>query len=339
MRLSRRSAVLSATLAIVAAAIAAFNWQPITGWFRPPSPPEKLTIAISDPLGSGLVRIAAAQDYFAAEGLEVTLQIHTSGRSALEAAIANQAALATVGDTPVMFAVARQAPVSIVATIRSSVNSEGILAWRNRGVSAPAELKGKTIGVPLGTSTQFLLSVILANQGIAMHEVSIRNLQPQHMAAALSAGEVDAIAIWDPWLIEATKAAGANGVSFFAEKGYSFQFHLAGRRNFVQNHPATMQKLLRALLRAEQYLGEHAQEARAMLIDDTKIDPALFDTIWPNYSLSLTLNQASLNMLEDQARWAISNGLVETKVVPNFLDAIYLDAMLAVKPAAVSIVR
>lgn len=57
------------------------------------------------------------------------------------------------------------------------------------------------------------------------------------------------------------------------------------------------------------------------------------------FSLRLTLSQSLLTLLEDRARWAIGNHLTEAAELPNFLDSFYLDAMLAVKPQAVSVVR
>jgi NitT/TauT family transport system substrate-binding protein len=156
----QRSAALVAAVALAAAIIAAFNWQLIAGWLRPapPPPPEKLTIAVINTyIGSGLVFIAADRGYFAAEGLAVTLQPHSAGRTALDAVLENKADIATIGNLPLVFATLNQTPLSIVTTIASVSRGAGILARRDRGVSAPADLKGKTVGVTLGTDGHFVL--------------------------------------------------------------------------------------------------------------------------------------------------------------------------------------
>lgn len=333
MNPSHRNAALS--LALIAALIGAFYWQPITGWFRPP-PPEKLLIAITSDPSTGLLHIAAAKDYLAAEGLAVELQRHTSGRSALAALIAKQAEIATTASVPLMFAVSKQVPVSIVATIANTAQAEGVLARHDRGISAPDDLKGKTIGVPMGTSSHFMLYVMLAGNGIEQHAVTIRDLQPDALGAALSAGEVDAIAIWEPWL---SAAQSPTSIIMYPDGGSSFAFHLASRPDVLQKRPAAMRKLLRALLRAERYAADEPEAARAIIAKAGDADLALIERAWPNYDLHLTLSQSLLNQLEDQLRWAISNGLLDASRMPNFLDNIYLDAMLAVKPHAVSIVR
>lgn len=343
MNSPNRIVVLLGTLALIGGLASAAYWPLIAAWFAPPPPPpapEKLTLAISDTyIASGLVQLAAAKGYFSAEGIEVTLQPHASGRSALDAVIGDKAEIATVGDTPVMFAVTGNVPLSVIATIGSAMGSHGIAARRDRGVSTPADLKGKTIGVTPGTDSHFMLNVILASHGIAPRDVTTQSTRPEQMTTALSAGQVDAIATWEPWLSGARNAAGANVVAFFPESGFGFSFHLAGRRKFVREHPATMQKLLRSLLRAERYLEESPLAARAIVVAATRSDPAVFDMLWPNFSLGLSLRQATLTMLEDQAQWAISSAYTKAAEVPNFLESIYLDAMLAVKPQAVSIVR
>jgi len=43
--------------------------------------------------------------------------------------------------------------------------------------------------------------------------------------------------------------------------------------------------------------------------------------------------------MEDQARWAIQNNSTDATEVPNYLDHIYIDALLEVKPEAIGIIH
>jgi len=61
--------------------------------------------------------------------------------------------------------------------------------------------------------------------------------------------------------------------------------------------------------------------------------------IWDNFVFEVSLDQSFVSTLEDAARWAIKNRLVDGVVVPNFLDYIYFDALRGVKPEAVSILH
>lgn len=339
MKRRRRGTALFAALALVAAIVAAFYWQNIALWLRP-APPEKLTLAVIDTyIGSGLVHIAAAKGYFAAEGLAVTLQPHSGGRTALDAVIKNKADVTTVGNMPLMFATLNRTPVAIVATIASAFRSAGIVARRDRGVSAPADLKGKTVGVTHGTDAPYLLNVILAGHGLAPADIRTVDTKPEAMVAALSAGQVDAIATWEPILSLVKKALGPVGFSIDLDRGFAVGFHLAGKPEFVRNRPATVQKLLRSLWRAERFIDDNPAAASTIVAEATRLDPGLFEELRPNFRLHLSLPQGLLTTLEDQALWAIANRYTEATEVPNFLDIVYLDGMLAVRPETVSIIR
>lgn len=55
--------------------------------------------------------------------------------------------------------------------------------------------------------------------------------------------------------------------------------------------------------------------------------------------LTLGLDQALLDDLEDQARWIIRYQYTDQTQIPNFLEAIYAKPLKEVKPTAVSIIN
>ena len=61
--------------------------------------------------------------------------------------------------------------------------------------------------------------------------------------------------------------------------------------------------------------------------------------IWAEFSFQLLLDQTILVSMEDEARWAMKEGLTDKKEVPNYLDFIFMDALELVKPEAVTIIR
>ena len=135
---------------IVAALLgASYAWLGRTGPGHPAGPIEPVTLATVNSYAGSLVPIAQANGYFADEGLGVTIQPHSAGKFALDAALGGQANLATVADIPIMFAAMNGRPVVIVATISMAEKDQGIIGRKDHGVSAPADLKGKRIGVTL----------------------------------------------------------------------------------------------------------------------------------------------------------------------------------------------
>jgi NitT/TauT family transport system substrate-binding protein len=69
------------------------------------------------------------------------------------------------------------------------------------------------------------------------------------------------------------------------------------------------------------------------------MDENLLASIWDDFVFELSLDHSLLTILEDEARWAIANKFTDKTKVPNCLGYFYLDAMKAVKPEAVTIIK
>jgi NitT/TauT family transport system substrate-binding protein len=150
------------TLVLVVLLAAGYAWMARTSPEPPAGLPEPMTIAANTHYaGTGSIFVAQVKGYFANEGLSVTLQPYTTGKAALDAALEGRADLGTAADLPIMFAVTKGRPVSVVATIPTVEKDHGIIGRKDKGVSTVASLNGKRIGVTLGTSAHFVLDALL----------------------------------------------------------------------------------------------------------------------------------------------------------------------------------
>jgi NitT/TauT family transport system substrate-binding protein len=325
---------------ILAALLGGYAWRGRTPAVPLPGPPEPMTIAINSPYaGTGLVFVAQARGYFAHEGLNVTLQPYTTGKTALDEVLEGRANLATVADIPIMFAVAKGRPVSIVATISTVERDPAIIGRKDKGVVTLASLSGKRIGVTLGTSGHFVLDAFLIRQKLSADDVTLRDLQPEEIVDALVKGEVDAVATWEPYLGALRTQLGANGTSFFSEGLYELPFNIAGRQDYVFSHPEAINKLLRALVRAERFYKDEPDAARKIIASAINVSLETLQEVLPTYRLNVTLHQSLLLALEDETRWAIKNKLTTRIDIPNYLKHLYLDGLRTVKPESVTVIH
>jgi len=191
-------------------------------------PPDKITIAYTTASNGILTYIAFVKGYFKEEGLDVTPQPHAFGKMALNAVIEGKADLGTVADTPIMFAVMGGKKITILAVIQTSNRNEAIVARQDRGIVKPSDLKGKSIGVTLGTASDFFADVFLNAQGIDRKQVTIIDLKPEEMAGAFGTGRVDAVSTWNPGLIQLQRELGDKGRTFYGENLYTSTFCVAG---------------------------------------------------------------------------------------------------------------
>ena len=301
-------------------------------------PPEKITIAYVTNIGGVLVHIAFAKDYFKEEGLDAVPQPHAFGKPALQAVIGGKADLATVADTPFMFAVMDNRKITTLAAILTSRRNEAIVVRGDRGITKPSDLKRKTIGVALGTASDFFTEIFLIAHGIDRKQVTIIDLKPDEMVAALSAGKVDAVSTWNPVLTQLQKDMGNKALTFYGGTLYTEYFCLAAGQDFVREHPETVRKILRALIKAETFANNNPEESRRLVAAFIKTDKAALDELWDAYIFRVTLDQGLIVDLEEQTRWAMKYRLTARRDMPNYLDFIYVDGLLALKQDAVRII-
>src|SRR5207237_9686033 len=126
-------------------------------------------------------------------------------------------------------------------------------------------------------------------------------------------------------------ALGKNSMTWHEPLVYAQTFNIIGRNDFLKRHSKAIQKLVRAMLKAEQLNRVQPEEALNLVAERLKTDVKSMRPAWENFNFRIDLTQAQLMTLEDQARWAVERGYIEEKQVPNFLPNLYLDALLAVQ--------
>ncbi len=214
-----------------------------------------------------------------------------------------------------------------------------IVARKDKGVSIPNYLKGKKIGVVVGTNAEFFMDSFLIMHGILMDEVEVINVEPNAIVDTLTSGEVDAVSTWNPHISILKKKLGDNGVIFSGEGIYRETFNIATKQNFANENLENIKKVLRALIKAEEFIEENPDEAQETVAGKIGMDKATLNKLWKLYNFKITLDQSLLVTLEAETRWIIKNKLTNKTEVPNYLDYIYLDALEEVKPEAIKIIR
>lgn len=317
----------------------AYAWLDRHTLTHPAAPLEKVVIANQVYTGSCPVIAAQAKGYFTSEGIQAIVPNYSSGKTALDAVFSGNADLGISGDLPVMFAVMDNRPLSVIATIAKAENDLGIVGRKDNGITTPASLKGKQVGVTFGTGAHFVLDVFLMRQKLSVRDVTVHDLRSEALSSALASGEIDAASTWEPTLGRLQTQLGGNGTTFVAGDIYRVALNVAGTQTYVASHAQTLQKVLRALIRGARLCEDHSDEARELVAAALKIDAAGLKALWPDYRFGVTLDQSLLLELEDETRWAVRNRLTNRTDMPNYLNYVDLDVLQAVAPAAVTVIH
>ena len=333
--LTRRRALVGAGAATLLASLYALTSRSVA----PEGSTSNVRIAVPVVPHAGLIHIAAARGFFRDRGLGVTLLPQSYGKAALAALLQGQADLAVTADVPVVVEILKGAPLSIVASVANASNELAVLGRIDRGIRTPGDLRGRRVGVTLGTSGEYFLWAFLVRYRIAPQSLQLIDLPPSRLIDSLRNDLVDAIAAWQPVRHEAELAFGDLIVSLHAPDAYAQNYVLVGKQDYVLAHQQELRRVVRALLDAEAFVNANSESAKKMLAGLLKLSPGTFDPSWQDVTLKVEQQQAQLVTLEDVATWAMARNYAPSQPMPDFVSHLALDTLLAVSPERVTVVR
>lgn len=325
-------------LAAAILALAAFL-AVVTGCSGKQEKAESITIGMESTAVNSLIYIAEEQKYFQANGLNITIRDnYTSGAAAAEGMLKGEVDISTAAELAIVRQAFARESILTLASIDRFMHMK-LIGRKDRGILRIPDLKGKKIGVPVKTAADFNLGRFLDLNGIRANQITIVDVQAPKAVDSLISGEVDAVVAWQPnvMAIEDRLAGGASIWS--VHSGQPIYCAVVTTGNLAANGPNMIKRFLNALGQAEDYLVRDPDHARDIVQKRLGYDDRYMSNIWPEHEFSLRLDQALILAMEDQARWMINNNLTTEKIVPNFLDYIYVDGVKAVKPGAMNIIR
>jgi len=295
-----------------------------------PQPGEVVILACTAQPQGTLVQVALANGYFQEQGLDVRPQLHPFGKLALQALVDGKADVATAADTPIMFQIVAGQQLRVLATLVASNANNAIVGLRSAGLASLRDLKGKRVAVTPGTTSDYFLSTLLAANGMTRQDVIRVPLAPSEMLRALETGTVDAASTWNYTLSAITNALGPRGVVLPDAGAYTESFNLVASDEFVRHRGDTVARLLRALIKAEDFVRQQPLQAQTLMAAASHVDLPLVQQVWPVFRFQVWLEPNLLNTLRDETRWAVSAGLAKPAAEPEYRDYVYLGGLRAV---------
>jgi ABC-type nitrate/sulfonate/bicarbonate transport system substrate-binding protein len=305
----------------------------------PLAPVSQVTIAVPTQINSATMIVAHSQGLFKKATVEVVTQPFVLGKDALNSVLEGKADLAVVADTPFIHAVLGGKDVVAVAAISQARRALALVARSDRGISTVKDLTGKSVGLTAGTNLSFFLDAMLGAHRVAVESVKVQDLKVEATVAALKAGTLDAAVMFEPHIARLQASMPNAFKVFYGEDVYAFRFMLVGKPGYIDGHPEEVQRILRALLAASDWMRDNPLLARSVVGAAVGVDDASMARLFDPSGYIVSLDQAMLLALDEQTRWAMKRGLVATAPVPNYLKSLRYTHLEAVSPAAVKLVR
>lgn len=299
---------------------------------------EKITIGTAPLESSALVYIAQKQGFFADNGLTVSIREYDTGAASTEGLLKGEVDIGLPAEYALVGKAFQKKEIRAIASI-DKAEYFYLIARRDRGIINAADLKGKRIGVVTKTIAEYYLGRFLELHGLNVGKVIPVHIGISRSEEAIVDGRIDAIISRPPQMAAIQKRLGANAISWPAQGSQALHAVMIGRNRWLQEHPKTIQLLLRSLMRAQEYLIQFPLDAKAIVREQLRVDDAYIDTVWSQNQFALTLDQSLITAMEDEARWMIESHLTTEEKIPNFRDYTHPEGLRMMKPEAVRIIQ
>jgi NitT/TauT family transport system substrate-binding protein len=285
-----------------------------------------------------LIYIAQDQGFFAANRLNVNIKDYDTGTATTGALLKGDLDIAWVAEFPFVKRTFAEEKISIIAVV-GRFNEQYFFGRKDRGINAVTDLKGKKIGIPRNTIAEFYLGRFLELNGMDIRDVSLVDVPPSKSMGAVTSGRVDGVIAWEPYSSRIRVQLADRALVLPVQSNQPGYGAITGRNDWISGHPEVVNRFLKSLARAEDYLTRNLAAAKAIVRKRLNYDDVFTETIWSENQFSLSLDQSLIAAMEDEARWMVKNNLTKERTIPDFAKYIYSDSLKAIKPEAVRIIH
>jgi sulfonate transport system substrate-binding protein len=276
-RLTAAVVLLAAASALAACSSSSASSAKLTGLGGSSTSPHpqwsQYTFVIGDNGGDGSEALAKITGAFASAPYKVTFARFTYGPPLIQAAASGDIDLGSVGDVPPITGAAQEYGFSVVGVahyINTTVPDEDIIVPKGSPIRTVAQLKGKKIAVPEGSSAHGLVLLALKNAGLTPSDVQLDFLSPAAGATAFASGKVDAWAIWNPQIALAVQQGARILVKGLPPNDQLSNYYVAPNRDLTGPRRAALLDLFERLAGEFAWANKHPDEyAQALAQEDT----------------------------------------------------------------------
>lgn len=251
---------------------------------------------------------------FAAHGVKVESPEITSGAQQTQAIAAGEIDIASVlGGTSAILAKANGVDLTVIAAYSRSPGAF-FLMTRADGPADIAELKGKKVAGPKGTTLNQMLVAALASQNLTLNDIEYINMDLPAARAALLAGQVDVATLAGNTVVAVEEAGGkalASGEGLIKPTTV-----IAARTAFLKDHPDLVQAYFDAHRKALEFIAANPQEALEIAAKEQKLSVDEAAKQMPLYDFApLMTDDDVANLTADQTFMVEAGMLQKDKVI------------------------
>lgn len=232
-------------------------------------------------------------------GVDVVWTDFESGPPMNESFAAGQQDIGVIGDVPAVSAVAAGQNNVYIAAAEGGP-AYGMLVADNAGIESVADLKGRKIGLTIGSTAQNLTEKLLSAAGLDYNtDVEVINISTGDAQVVLTNGNVDAVVIWEPNVSRLDAMDGIHLLTDGGDVGFPGMNVVFARKEFVDANPDIVKVYLEQYWRATKAFESDPDAYAELTSEYFNLDPELIKQAAGKYAFVLQFSDEDVAGLQD----------------------------------------
>ena len=254
----------------------------------------KMTIATGvDPVFSAYY-VAQQEGLFKKHGLDVRINTGPSG-SAMVSFLINGQIESAFGSE--IAGVANHNLDPNVVVVAQATRLVRWIAIVGRNVDNLEQLKGKKIGVARGSGGEVFWLALVDKLKLNAADYTVVNVEAPEMIAALERGNIDAYAVWEPWVTRGLAAVKNTKVLRDQEGILEQGVYLYLNLGWIKKNPEQAEGFVRALIEATDVINKDRKRAAKDVSDFLKsLDPQLVEQLMTKLRFEMVLDDFTVSL-------------------------------------------
>jgi len=301
-------------------------------WSGAAAAQTKMTIATGvDPVFSAYY-VAQQEGLFKKHGLDVQINTGPSG-SAMVSFLVNGQIESAFGSE--IAGIANHNLDPNVVVVAQAARLVRWIAVVGRNIDNLDGLKGKKVGIARGSGGEVFWLAMIAKLKLNPADYTVVNVEAPEMVAALERGNIDAYAVWEPWVTRGLAAVKNTKVLKDQEGILEQGVFIYMNQGWIKKNPAAAQSFVGALADATDVINKDRKRAAKDVSDFLKsLDPPMVEQLMTKLTFDMELSDTSLAMLRLAESQLKQQGKLAKPV--DYGAFVYPELLRAVQPKAVT---
>jgi NitT/TauT family transport system substrate-binding protein len=209
------------------------------------------------------------------------------------------------------------------------------LAVVGRNIESLEGLKGKKVGIARGSGGEVFWLAMIDKLKLNAADYTVVNVEAPEMVAALERGNIDAYAVWEPWVTRGLAAVKNTKILKDQEGILEQGVYIYMNLGWIKKNPEQAEGFMKALVEATDIINkDRKRAARDVSAFLKNLDPPMVEQLMTKLTFDMELSQTTLAMFRLAESQLKGQGKLAKPV--DYGTFVYPDLLRKVQPAKVN---